>query len=216
MEIISSTRNLRGVSGRTYLLILGMLATLALYCLAWAYPTFPGDESALVKFQGLRSGWLDGTAIWFANLGLLWVFIPAVAVLMGCLVLARRYADTAMIFAGLAVIGIGNGLKIIVGRPRPEYQIVDPLQSGLSFPSGHSLLAVILGGMLVYLVGQWVRPLFLRRVIQASLIAVVVGMGASRVYLGLHWPSDVVGSYVLGAMALVGLIGLRNAIATAR
>lgn len=216
MEIIESTRTLRGVSGRTYLLILGMLATLALYFLAWAYPTFPGDESALVKFQGLRSGWLDDTAIWFANLGLLWVFIPAVAVLMGCLVLARRYADTAMIFAGLAVIGIGNGLKIIVGRPRPEYQIVDPLQSGLSFPSGHSLLAVILGGMLVYLVGQWVRPLLLKRVIQASLIAVVVGMGASRVYLGLHWPSDVIGAYVLGAMALVGLIGLRNAIATAR
>ena len=131
MEIIASTRTIRGVSGRTYLLILGMLATLALYCLAWAYPTFPGDESALVKFQGLRSGWLDDTAIWFAHLGLLWVFIPAVAVLMGCLVLARRYADTAMILAGLAVIGIGNGLKIIVGRPRPEYQIVDPLQSGL-------------------------------------------------------------------------------------
>lgn len=169
-----------------------------------------------MRLQALRSGRLDDTAIWFANLGLLWVFMPAVAVLMGCLVLARRYADAAMIFGGLAVIGIGNGLKLVVDRPRPEYQIVDPLQSGLSFPSGHSLLAVVLGGVLVYLVGLWVKPLLLRRLIQASLIMVVIGMGASRVYLGVHWPSDVIGSCVLGAMALVGLIGLRNAFATAR
>ena len=169
-----------------------------------------------MRFQALRSGWLDDTAIWFANLGLLSVFMPAAAVLMGCLVLARRYADAAMVFGGLAVIGIGHGLKIIVDRPRPEYQIVDPLQSGLSFPSGHSLLAVILGGVLVYLVGLWVKPLLLRRAIQAILIMIVIGMGASRVYLGVHWPSDVIGSYVLGAMALVGLIGLRNAVATGR
>ena len=169
-----------------------------------------------MRFQAFRSGWLDATAIWFANIGSLWVFMPAAAVLMGCLVFARRYADTAMVFASLAVIGIGNGLKLIVDRPRPEYQIVEPLQSGLSFPSGHSLLAMVLGGVLVYLVGLWVKPLLLRRAIQASLVFMVIGMGASRVYLGVHWPSDVIGSYVLGAMALVGLIGLRNAVATAR
>lgn len=214
MQATAINRAPSGVPWKPYLLALGTLATLAFYILAWAFPTFPGDEGALVRLQALRSGWLDDTAIWFANLGLLWVFMPAVAVLIGCLVLARRYADAAMVFGGLAVIGIGHGLKIIVDRPRPEYQIIEPLQSSLSFPSGHSLLAVILGGVLVYLVGLWVKPLLLRRLIQASLIVAVIGMGASRVYLGVHWPSDVIGSYVLGAMALAGLIGLRNAVAT--
>ena len=216
MQATSINRPLLGVPWKPFLLALATLATLTLYILAWAFPTFPGDEGALMRFQALRSGWLDDTAIWFANLGLISVFMPAAAALMGCLVLARRYADTAMVFGGLAVIGIGHGLKIIVDRPRPEYQIIDPMQSGLSFPSGHSLLAVILGGVLVYLVGLWVKPLLLRRVIQAGLIVAVIGMGASRVYLGVHWPSDVIGSYVLGAMALVGLVGLRNAFATAR
>ena len=216
MQATEINRPLFGVPWKLLLLALGTLAALTLSILAWAFPTFPGDEGALMRFQAFRSGWLDATAIWFANIGSLCVFMPAVAVLMGCLVFARRYADTATIFASLAVIGIGNGLKLIVDRPRPEYQIVEPLQSGLSFPSGHSLLAMVLGGVLVYLVGLWVKPLLLRRAIQASLVFMVIGMGASRVYLGVHWPSDVIGSYVLGAMALVGLIGLRNAIATAR
>ncbi|HIF05281.1 MAG TPA: phosphatase PAP2 family protein [Candidatus Poseidoniales archaeon] len=214
MQAAAISRPLSGVPWKPILLALGTLTTLTVYVLAWAFPTFPGDEGALMRLQGLRNGWLDDTAIWFANLGLLWVFMPAAAVLMGCLVLARRYADTAMIFGGLAVIAIGNGLKVIVDRPRPEYQIVDPLQSGLSFPSGHSLLAVILGGVLVYLVGLWVKPVLLRRAIRATLIVMVISMGASRAYLGVHWPSDVIGSYVLGAMALVGLVGLRNAVAT--
>jgi len=216
MEGFGINRPLPRIPIRPYILGIGVLATLTMYILAWAYPTFPGDEDALMRIQALRSGSLDNMAIWFANLGLLWVFMPASVALMGCLALARRYADVVMIIGGLAVIGIGQVLKTLVNRPRPEYYLVDTVPSGLSFPSGHSLLAVMMGGVLIYLVGLWVRPLLLRRAIQAGLILLVIVMGVSRVYLGVHWPSDVIGAYVFGVMALVGLIGLRNAVATAR
>jgi undecaprenyl-diphosphatase len=216
MEVFSIDRPLPGIPGKPYMLAIGVLATLVLYILAWAYPTFPGDEDALMRLQALRSGWLDDTAIWFANFGILWVFMPVAVALMGCLVLVRRYADVVMIIGALGVIGIGHGLKTLVDRPRPEYFLVDTMPPGPSFPSGHSLLAVMIGGALIYLVGVWVKPLLLRRAIQTGLILLVIGMGASRVYLGVHWPSDVIGSYVLGVMALVGLIGLRNAVVTAR
>ena len=133
---------------------------------------------------------------------------------MALLLVARRYADVVMVFAGLVLIGMGNWIKVLVDRPRPDYQIFDPIESSLSFPSGHSLLAVILGGLLIYLTESMVKPVLLRRVIQIGLIVVVVVMGASRVYMGVHWPSDVIGSYVFGLLALVGLIGLRNAVAS--
>ena len=148
-------------------------------------------------------------------MGLVWVFLPAAFVLFGGLLIARRYADAALAVACLSVFGIGSGLKLLVDRPRPEHQLFDPLLTNPSFPSGHALLAVMIGGALVYLVGRSVKPLALRRAIQVALILAVLAMGASRVYLGVHWPSDVIGSYVFGAMALVGLIGLRKALSTA-
>jgi undecaprenyl-diphosphatase len=119
-----------------------------------------------------------------------------------------------MLFVSLMIIGAGNALKLIVDRPRPDHQIFEPVQSSLSFPSGHSLLAIILGGVLIYLVGLWVKSILARRIIQAALILVIIGMGMSRVYMGVHWPSDVIGSYMSGLLALVALIGLRNAVAS--
>jgi len=111
----------------------------------------------------MRNDWLDDMAIWFANPGLVWDFLSAsVAVLIG-LTLTRRYADAAMLMGGLAVIETGDGLKVIVDRPRPGYALLKSLPSNLSFPSGHSLLAVIVGGVLGYLVGLWVKPLLLWR-----------------------------------------------------
>jgi len=102
-------------------------------------------------------------AIWLANPGLVWVFLSAsVAVLIG-LTLTRRNADAAMLMRGRAVIETGDGLKVIVDRPRPGYALLKSLPSNLSFPSGHSLLAVIVGGVLGYLVGLWVKPLLLWR-----------------------------------------------------
>lgn len=216
IETLGSNLPLRNVTGRNYILLAALLGTLTLYILAWAYPTFPGDESLLLRFQSLRAGWLDETAKGFGNFGLVSVFVPVAVFLMAFLLMSRRYADVAMVFAGLAVIGLGNWLKIIVDRPRPDHQIFDPVQSSLSFPSGHSLLAVILGGLLIYLVQTSVKPVLLRRTIQIGIVLVVVAMGASRVYMGVHWPSDVIGAYVFGVLAVIGLVGLRNTVASAR
>ena len=207
---------IRVVSLRPCLVTIGILGTLALFVLARAYPNFPGDEQAILGLQGLRTPWLDDVVVWFANLKLVWIFLLAVAALSGGLLLSRRYDDVAIVVATLPVVGIGFGLKLLVDRPRPEYQMFGPIHTDPSFPSGHALLAVIFGGILVYLVERSVKPMALRRTIQVALFMAVISIGISRVYMGVHWPSDVIGSYLFGVMALMGLVRLRNLLASTR
>ena len=64
MEATSISRPFSGIPWKPYFLAIGTLATLAIYVLAWAYPTFSGDEDALLQFQAMRNGWLDDMAIW--------------------------------------------------------------------------------------------------------------------------------------------------------
>ena len=174
---------------KTGLIFAGALGVLALFVFAWAYPTFPGDEGAIVRFQALRAGWLDSVALALARLGSFWVFAPVTAGLVGCLMLLRRRADAAMVVAAGMAIGAGNALKLVVERPRPEYHLIGEIPSNFSFPSGHALLAVIMGGVLVYLIGLWVKPLAPRRALQAGIILAVAVTGASRVYLGSTGPA---------------------------
>ena len=84
-----------------YFLAIGTLAPLAIYVLAWAYPTFPGDEGALLQFQAMRNGWGAISSYRLANLGLIWVFLPAAVALLTGLTLTRRYADAAMLMGAL-------------------------------------------------------------------------------------------------------------------
>ena len=198
------------VSVKSCCLWTALLVTFALFPLAWAYSTFPGDERALMEVQGLQSGWLDQVALAVSSLGLVPVSITVVLAVSGSLFILRHQADALIVVLSVVPMVAGNALKLIVERPRPDYLLVGSAPHGLSFPSGHSVYAILIGGMLIFLVGQLVNPPLLRRWLQIGIGLVILAIGASRVYLGVHWPSDVLGGYLFGCMALVGLIALRN------
>ena len=120
-----------------------------------------------------------------------------------------RVSNTRLAFSGATVwivFGIGSALKLLVGRERPhtEYAANIMLDS-LSFPSGHSSGSAIAFGLLAYFAWKSLPRPF-NYIATALLIVLVLLVGISRIYLGAHFPSDVIGGWLLGAIILVGVI----------
>ena len=195
---------------------IGGLALLnaALLVLARMFPTFPGDRQLLLAVQGWRTETLDTVALAASQVGWWPVSAALVGLLSGGLLLRGHRRDALVAVLIPVPVAAGLGLKLLVQRPRPEFLLIGPEIAGSSFPSGHALFAALLGGVLVLLVEDWVRPWWLRRALQGAAVLMALVVGASRVYLGAHWPSDVLGGYLAGALALVGLMWLRERLPT--
>ena len=127
------------------------------------------------------------------------LIIMIVAAVVGYLLLVRKYSMSILVLA--AVVGgtlISNLLKHGFDRPRPDFDNVPQVFSA-SFPSGHATLSAVtyltLGGLLTRANVHWrVRLYFLGLAIALTLI-----VGISRVYLGVHYPSDVLAGWCIGA-----------------
>jgi len=123
---------------------------------------------------------------WFA------IALPAVIAAI-LLYVRRRWSALFLVLASLVSAGTVQLMKVLVGRPRPEFQIVQ-VDSG-SFPSGHSANAATIAAVLVILfprVWVWVVG-----------ILYTVAMMLSRTYLGVHWVSDTIGGLLLGVAITV-------------
>ncbi len=98
-------------------------------------------------------------------------------------------------------------LKNIIQRPRPvEFRIIDA--SGYSFPSGHSMISMAFYGFLIYLVYKTVKNKYLKVISILLLVALIFLIGVSRIYLGVHYTSDVIGGFLLAISYLTLYIGI--------
>ncbi|MFD9325311.1 phosphatase PAP2 family protein [Streptomyces sp. NPDC060065] len=97
---------------------------------------------------------------------------------------------------------VQQGLKSAIGRERPVWP--DPVDSAhyAAFPSGHAMTATVVCGLLLWLLRLYGAGRALRRTALALAVVSVVGVGLTRVWLGVHWPSDVVGGWLLGALVV--------------
>ncbi len=121
--------------------------------------------------------------------------------------------DARYLFVAWAASFASYTTKRIVMRPRPnglEIRVVEADLHDSSFPSGHVLHYVVFWGFVAYVWDWHIRHSLLRRV-PVTIIGIAIGLvGVSRVYLGHHWLTDVLGSYSLGTGILLSLIGLRS------
>lgn len=130
--------------------------------------------------------------------------------------LRRRWRESALILSTVTGDGMALIVKALVQRPRPSPDLVgvyEQLQH-YSFPSGHVVHYVVFFGAVSYLACEALRSLpSMRKEVRVPLVAIVVVfsmlvmlIGISRVYLGAHWMTDVVGGYLLGGAWLLGLL----------
>ena len=119
--------------------------------------------------------------------------------LMGCLVLLN-----------LAVSGaLNQALKRIVQRPRPtEYRLIE--ENGYSFPSGHSMVSAAFYGFFIYLIFKNVKNKYIKWGSITLLSILIILIGTSRIYLGVHYTSDVLAGFVISISYLVIFTSIVN------
>ena len=155
--------------------------------------------------------WLRETARDLTALGgftvLTLVTIAAVAVLL----IYHRYRQAA-IFAATAIIAqvASETIKAAAGRPRPMIVAQYDLIASTSFPSGHSMMAPAVYFTLATIIAAGELRLAARHLLIGGSVLLVAAIGVSRVYLGVHWPTDVIAGWTLGSsIALLAWVALR-------
>jgi membrane-associated phospholipid phosphatase len=196
-------------------LLLGFLI-LVLFAAVWGFlgvlqdvlakdPLVVADQAVYHFFQALRTPWVDSAFVTVTELGDSFVNVSlACAVLL--VLLARRCYRAAGFWA-LTVLGGLLGVQVLkwaIHLPRPVS--IYHGASAYGFPSGHTTMSVILYGFFAILIarrlaGAWRWGLF------SSVMLIAFVIGISRLYLGAHWLSDVLGGYFIG-MSWAALMGI--------
>lgn len=189
------------------ILIITDAILLALFALlAWwvhFHPVLAVDVTITREFQENQSPWLSTTMIAVSYIGnTLPLAIGLIALAAALFSIVRLYLEAVTVVVVSAISALLNfSIKLLVDRPRPSSRLVDVIQyaNGLSFPSGHVMSYIAFWGLLfslgiiLFRGNHWWRIALL---VISGLFVVLVG--PSRIYLGDHWASDVLGGYIFG------------------
>lgn len=121
--------------------------------------------------------------------------IPANLLLIAILVRDKqKRASVTVLIIALTSLGFKFLLKELFHRPRPADAIVTGIKN-FSFPSGHAMLSLAFYGLLILLTHHWVKNKMQQKIIAAFLLLLVLLIGFSRIYLRVHYPTDVAAGY---------------------
>lgn len=179
---------------------------------ARSYPYFIFDPIVSRFIQSFKSDFLDFLMVLVSELGngpgrvILLIFFFLV------LYFFKKRQEALMVFlSSMGVTLITDLIKQVVDRPRPDPNLIIQMADNLrlsSFPSGHVLFFIGLFGFLLYLTVNMVKKPLFKKALMVFFITLIILVGLSRIYLGAHWFSDVLGSYLLGIVWLYFMINL--------
>lgn len=188
-------------------------------------------------FYSLRTGWLDPVIIFLTYIGNTKTIV-IICILLLILPQTRFRYGIPVSAAAIVASSLNTFLKTIFQRPRPDISLHIIEQGGWSFPSGHSITSLVVFGLLIWLVRYYMlTPLVakttdqipladdtsqnkefnIRRRRLANIVTVLLlipcfGIGLSRIYVGVHFPTDVLGGWCLGMIILIITITIMEAI----
>ena len=203
-----------GKIGRTLLIIYALQLTLFALLAGWVYvhPVTTVDIAITQEFQENLAPWLQTVMRIISYPGSSFL-LPALVVLAAFAFWFLGLRLEALVTVTLSIVSalLNAGIKILVHRPRPTDGPVEVLQAaaGNSFPSGHVMAYLAFWGLLfsfgiiLFQGWRWWRIALL--IIPAFFVVMV---GPSRIYLGAHWASDVLGSYLIGGVLLGITLGI--------
>lgn len=136
------------------------------------------------------------------------IFLITLTVILFILIKNKKIGLS--IFSNLVIITVLNQLlKRILQRPRPtEFRIIE--ETGYSFPSGHSMVSMAFYGYLIYLIYKYVKNKYVKWILIVLLSILICSIGVSRIYLGVHYTSDVLGGFSISISYLVIYISAVN------
>ncbi|MFD3002495.1 phosphatase PAP2 family protein [Pontibacter toksunensis] len=169
------------------------------------------DEAAFSFAKDIASPALDSFIKFITFFASRQFLTPAALLLVAYFLFVRRHRwySLKVPVVALGSITLNIVLKYFFDRPRPLMPLVEA--SGLSFPSGHSMVAASFYGLIIYLVWKHVQPVVWRNLLVALLVVFVLLIGFSRIYLRVHYATDVLAGFSAGFIwVVIGLWSLRR------
>ncbi len=189
---------------------------IALSLAAHFFAVFPFDLKITHELQEKNIPVFSGTMKCVSALGEPLFQVILVGIVTAIFAIRRLWTDAIFVIAATSSVLLTSAIKVLVGRPRPPLYGIDPGSlfgyiDQFSFPSGHVLFFVVFFGFMAYLACIHLSG-YPRALVMAGCLILVVTIAPSRVYLGAHWASDVIGSYIIGALWLAILIIAYNVV----
>ena len=156
-------------------------------------------SSQMVNSWGMVSSQIPLLNEIFVFLGnYFWSILIVIALIAIFILYMQKRKKESLILLSALIIGYAfeQVIKFIIQRPRPTQQLIQEV--GYSFPSGHSVFAIILFSLLIYFYKDRIKNSLLKIIFISINVFLILLVGLSRIYINVHWFSDVIGGYATG------------------
>lgn len=194
---------------RTIIMICGLGAFAVIAGFVAANDTLAFDTNIRQWVYSLRTDSLTSVLKVITYMGN-WQSITAFCLLLLVMPKTRMRYGIPVSAGAIFITLLNKGVKLIFKRPRPDVSLHLIEQGGYSFTSGHSITSMVVFGFLIFLVRKYVEDRRTADLLTVLLCIPLIFIGLSRIYMGVHFPTDVLGGWCLGLAVLMVMISIED------